>query len=207
MKKLIYFYDALCGWCYGFGPTMLQVAEEYEDWSIDVISGGMVTGDREGPVGNMADYILDAIPRVEEMSGVEFGQPYIEMMKEGTAIASSVYPSKALATYKLLGGKEALKMASGIQKLWFEKGLDLGEKSNYEHLIRESDVDFNAWADSVDSAHAEKAMQQDFNTSQQFGIQGFPSLVAHKEDKYYLIARGFLPADAVGQALRKVEEE
>ena len=204
--KLIYFYDALCGWCYAFSPTIWNVAKENKNWSIEVVSGGMVTGDRIGPVGNMAEYILNAIPRVEEMSGVQFGQPYMDMMKEGSTVASSILPSKALSAYKLLDGKHPLKIASEIQKMWFVKGLDLSEKSNYEKLIRDSDVDFNAWADTVDSKHAEESMNGDFNKAQQFGIQGFPSLVAQKEDKYYLIARGFLPEEKLVEVLQKVEE-
>lgn len=205
MKKLIYFYDALCGWCYGFSPTILSVAEEMNDWHVEVVSGGMVTGDRVGSVGNMAEYILNAIPRVEEMAGVKFGDPYIEMMKEGSTVASSIFPSKALSAYKLLDGKHSLRVASEIQKLWFEKGLDLSEKANYENIIRNSDVNFDAWADTVNSKHAEKAMEEDFGKSQQFGIQGFPSLVAQKEDKYYLVARGFLPQSQLIDVLRKVE--
>lgn len=48
-------------------------------------------------------------------------------------------------------------------------------------------------------------MEEDFGKSQQFGIQGFPSLVAQKEDKYYLVARGFLPQSQLIDVLRKVE--
>jgi putative protein-disulfide isomerase len=207
MKKLIYFYDALCGWCYGFSPAIREVSAEFEHWSIEVVSGGMVTGERIGPVGNMAEYILNAIPRVEEMAGVEFGESYIEMMKEGSTVASSIFPSKALSAYKLLEGKNSLAVSSEIQKLWFEKGLDLSEKSNYEEIIRNSDVNYNAWADTVGSKHAEKAMEEDFMKSQQFGIQGFPSIVAQKGDKYYLVARGFLPAENLREVLQKIEEE
>lgn len=206
-KKLIYFYDALCGWCYGFSPTILEVVNQLEGWDTEVVSGGMVVGDRIGPVGNMAEYILNSIPRVEEMTGVEFGEPYVEVLKEGSMISSSIYPSKALSAYKILGGKQSLKIASEIQKLWFSKGLDLSEKAHYEALIRNSDVDFNAWADTVDTAHAEREMNADFQKAQQFGIQGFPSLVAQKGDKYYLIARGFLPGDRLREVLEKVEND
>ncbi len=50
--KLIYVYDALCGWCYGFSPVMMQLHSKYKD-SIDfqVVSGGMITGNRIGPIG------------------------------------------------------------------------------------------------------------------------------------------------------------
>jgi putative protein-disulfide isomerase len=204
--KLSYFYDALCGWCYAFSPAILSAANQRQGWNVEVVSGGMVTGDRIGPVGNMAEYILSAIPRVEEMSGVEFGQPYIDMMKEGSTVASSIFPSKALSAYKLLDGKHPLRIASEIQKMWFVKGLDLSEKSNYEKLIRDSDVDFNAWADTVDSKHTEEAMNLDFGKAQQFGIEGFPSLVAQKDGKYYLIARGFLPGEKLNEILQKIEE-
>ena len=56
-----YVYDALCGWCYGFSPVMQNVAAKYDDrLNFEVISGGMVTGPRVGPIGQVAPYIKSA---------------------------------------------------------------------------------------------------------------------------------------------------
>jgi len=39
--KLIYYFDALCGWCFGFSPVISQLEKEFEDrLNFEVISGG-----------------------------------------------------------------------------------------------------------------------------------------------------------------------
>lgn len=53
--KIIYLYAALCGWCYGFSPVLHQFQEKYKgDVTIEVISGGMITGKKIGPIGKVA---------------------------------------------------------------------------------------------------------------------------------------------------------
>src|SRR6476469_261652 len=102
MIKFIYVYDALCGWCYGFSPVIKKVFEVYKDEAdFEVISGGMVIGEREGfPDEQTSKYILGAIPRVEEMTGVKFSDGYKQKLADRTMYQSSLKPSVALAVYK-----------------------------------------------------------------------------------------------------------
>ena len=64
--RIIYFFDTLCGWCYGFSPVIKQIADKYGDeFDFEVISGGMMMGERVQPASVMADYILNAYKTVE----------------------------------------------------------------------------------------------------------------------------------------------
>ena len=92
MNTLIYVYDALCGWCYGFSPVMQQLHEKYsKEMDFTVLSGGMVTGERVGPIGQVAGYISEAYKTVEAHSGVQFGDGFLNgILKEGKAIFNSV---------------------------------------------------------------------------------------------------------------------
>ena len=52
---VLYVFDPLCGWCYGFSPVMVKLNDNYkENVKFVVISGGMVVGDRIGPLGEKA---------------------------------------------------------------------------------------------------------------------------------------------------------
>jgi putative protein-disulfide isomerase len=64
---IFYVFDPMCGWCFGFSGVIKQAAKDYQnDFEFVAISGGMVVGEREGPIGDFADYILGAYKRVEE---------------------------------------------------------------------------------------------------------------------------------------------
>ncbi|MFW5762224.1 MAG: DsbA family protein, partial [Cyclobacteriaceae bacterium] len=94
MHKIIYCYDALCGWCYGFSPVMEKIHQQYQqDFQFEVISGGMITGERIGPVGEVAPYIKQAYKLVENTTGVKFGDDFLRVLNEGKAIFTSIPPA------------------------------------------------------------------------------------------------------------------
>ena len=81
--KIIYVYDALCGWCYGFSPVMEQFYRKQHDAvDFEVISGGMITGSRMGPIGEVAPYIRWAYKEVEEKTRVTFGEAFLKQVLE-----------------------------------------------------------------------------------------------------------------------------
>jgi putative protein-disulfide isomerase len=62
---MIYCYDAYCGWCYGFSPVIKKIAAEYSNQlDIEVLSGGMMTGEAAMPIEKIGPYIQTADKRV-----------------------------------------------------------------------------------------------------------------------------------------------
>ncbi|HQW87227.1 MAG TPA: hypothetical protein PLH93_08590, partial [Flavobacteriales bacterium] len=139
---LLYVMDPLCGWCYAFGHELDEVRRQLAD-SIDVqlVLGGMVTGDREGPMGDMAGYILGAIPRLESYTGVRIGEPYKEQLRQGTRWSSSVPPSLAIAAFRTLAPDRTVAFAHEVQHACFRDGLDLNDKALYPTLAARHGVD------------------------------------------------------------------
>ena len=77
--QILYLFDPLCGWCYGFSHTILSFYKSKKDeFDFVTIPGGMVTGGRVGPISQMEDYISKSYPKVEKMTGIKFGESYTE---------------------------------------------------------------------------------------------------------------------------------
>ena len=75
---LIYCYDAYCGWCYGFSPIIKKIAEEYSfQLDVEVLSGGMMIGENKMPIEKIGPYIQGAYKRVEEVTGIKFGDDFL----------------------------------------------------------------------------------------------------------------------------------
>jgi putative protein-disulfide isomerase len=115
--KLIYIYDALCGWCYGFSPVMQQIHAKYVGrLEFEVLSGGMMMGLRAGPIGEVAPYIERAYPDVERATGVRFGEDFLEkILRPGTAVLSSEMPGMALTAFRKHRPAEVLQFAHALQ--------------------------------------------------------------------------------------------
>lgn len=103
---VLYLYDALCGWCFGFSPVMQQLQETWRDQvAFDVLSGGMVPPDFAQPIGAKAAYIAAAYKQVEEYTGVHFGAAYLHHIfhpAESPWVEESLTPAVALCLLSTL---------------------------------------------------------------------------------------------------------
>jgi putative protein-disulfide isomerase len=197
MKKntLITVYDPLCGWCFGFGPVLLQVEDKYRDrLDFDIISGGMITGTSVGPLSNMATFISQAYPVVEQHTGVKFGPGFLKTLEEGSVTFSSLEPSNVLKVLKELFPAEALQAAHEIQAIIYQEGINPVRYEDYLPLFIRRGVKEEKAMELLKSAETSQATVLDFAQSQQWGIRGFPAcLVETADGKLYGISNGFLP--------------
>lgn len=189
---ILYVYDPLCGWCYGFSPVMVRLYEQYKDSvEFDVISGGMVVGDRIGPLGEKAAYIREAYKTVEQKMGVKFGDKYVnEILAEGTAIQTSIPASKLLVAFKSLDSGKAILYAHELQNALYRDGV---YPDDLRGLLESTDT-FGVSKDDIltiaESDEVIGAMEHDFKMSSQLGVSGFPTVFIIKDNTINVIARG-----------------
>jgi putative protein-disulfide isomerase len=191
--KIIYVYDALCGWCYGFSPVMNKFYENHKvECNFEAVSGGMITGDRIGPIGDVAPYISWAYLDVEKATGIKFGTDFLDKtLKQGTAIFSSIKPSIALSVFKTLQPQNGIAFASALNKAIYYDGLEPENVNAYKKLA----TDFNLNADDFiakmqDSTYL-KLAEADFARSNQLGVNGFPSVFVEHNGKIFKLASGY----------------
>ena len=67
--ELVYAFDPLCGWCYGFGGALRALRGARPDLRIALRMGGLVTGDRIGLYSAAAEYIRTASARLTAVTG------------------------------------------------------------------------------------------------------------------------------------------
>ena len=205
--KIIYFFDTLCGWCYGFSPVIKKLAERYGDeFDFEVISGGMVTGERVQPASVMADYILDAYPRLETMTGVTFGEPYLAMLRAGTRVQSSFEPSLVMTTFKYLLPEKAVFFAHDLQKANYYDGLDLNDFANYQTLVESYGLDWATFTEKMQTEAMKKATLQDFETSTAYGVTGFPTVFFENETVRSQLSQGYQSFENLDDLMQQVME-
>lgn len=196
--------DPLCGWCYGFSPVIVKLQEQYKD-TLDfaVIPGGMVTGARVQPVAAISGYILQSYQRVEEYSGAKFGEPYLDMLREGSEINNSEPPCRAIHTFAQLQPQNIIAYTHALQLKQFVDGRSFNDTDTYRELATEFGIDADDFLAQMESEEMRYGTQQEFQWVQAAGISGFPCTVLQKEDKYYLVSRGFQTYEATVEVLEK----
>lgn len=209
MPRIIYVYDALCGWCYGFSPVMRRFYDTYtNEFDFDVLSGGMMTGARVRPIAESMGYIEQAYKVVEERTGVRFGEAYLtNILKPGTYLSDSEKPGMAMTLFKAVLPARAIEFAGMIQNALYRDGMDLNVDANYGALVEPFDIDPDEFVAHLSDPPIREQTWAEFHLVSQYQINGFPSVIIEQGNQLFLVAGGYLPYEAfeanVQRALRQ----
>ncbi|MFN3529619.1 MAG: DsbA family protein [Bacteroidia bacterium] len=203
--ELIYLFDPLCGWCYGFGPHLHQFAKQHPDIQYTVLAGGMVTGARVGPLSQIAPYIREGVQRVEQLSGVKFGPHFLQDLHgEGKTHMDSAPPSKAFIIFKKHRPEAAVALAHEIQKVFYADGKDLNLAESYEALCEGYELDFASFKTDFEGMDYQLATRDEFDEVARYGVSGYPSVILKIKEQYFLMAQGFAPAAQLEKTLLSI---
>lgn len=213
--KLVYAYDALCGWCYGFSPVIEAFHhkhhQEYE--KIEVLSGGMITGDRIGPIGEVAAYIKDAYKTVEDRCGVNFGEAFLnDILEEGSAMFTSIPAAIALSILKKQKPELALSFAATLQKAVYFEGIKPADIEAYAELASRQPFGLNKqdFLHQMELAENKQLAENDFKSCYQiYGVNGFPTvfLIDEAQMNGVQLCRGYAPLDQLEKAFEAAKKQ
>lgn len=209
---LIYCYDAYCGWCYGFSPVIKQIAEDYQSKiHTEVLSGGMVLPEEPVHISATAGYIKGAYKRVEELTGIKFGEDYlwhINNPDESDWFPSSEKPAIAMSIFKEIYPDMQVQFAADLQYGLHYDGRDLTDNEAYRHLLEKYKIDADDFYKKLKSeAYKEKAYYE-FQLCKQLQVTGFPQvLMQASENKFHLLARGYTDYETLQKRIDLVLHE
>jgi putative protein-disulfide isomerase len=203
--EVIYIFDPLCGWCYGFSPVMQKIYAEFKsDYDFLVLSGGMITGDRVGPIGLVAPYIKEAYKSVEQTTGVKFGEKFLnEILAKGEAVFNSALPARALATFRLFKPHESLAFASQLQKAIYYDGINLYHDESYGQIAEGFGIDLTSFIQKMKEPQIEEIVNNEFEMVAGMGIRAFPSVVLRKGKELSLISTGYKDYEDMRDCLKE----
>ena len=210
--KVIYCYDAYCGWCYGFSPVIKEIwLKHREQFDFETISGGMIPVEATKHIGAIAEYIQGAYQTVEQMTGVTFGKDYLWHIfnpDESDWYPNSEMAAIAMAIFRELYPDQTIAFASDLQYALYEEGRDLTDKEAYRHFLEKYSIEADVFYQKLASeAYKEKAYY-DFSLIKQLRVNGFPTVFLQLDDaKLYMIARGFSTLEDVEQRMNKILAE
>ena len=188
--KLLYVYDALCGWCYGFSPTLKAFAKT-QGVGIDVVSGGMIRGPREGMLSEVAPYIRTAYRDVEQRTGVKFGEAFVEVLMNGDIYMTSEPAAALLAWAREQAPARQLDAAHELQQGIYYHGYGPRSEELARHLATSLGLDADAAVAAMTAEAYRVLAERDFAIARQLEVRGFPALFVVREDGLLPIANGY----------------
>jgi len=207
--KIIYVYDALCGWCYGFSQVIMECFEKHkDDFVFEVLSGGMMIGDKVGSINKIAPFIKSAYHSVESTTGIKFGEPYLRHLEDGTMILNSEMPSIALSVFKLYFPDMSVSFVHDLQNAIYFDGKNPNDYDLYRYLAVNFGIDPDEFEAKMKLDASKESAYYDFALVKQLRVESFPAVLIQTSDTgFYLIAKGFTDSDTLELRISNVLKE
>ncbi|MDQ0688376.1 putative protein-disulfide isomerase [Streptomyces achromogenes] len=198
--KLIYVFDAYCGWSHGFSPTLREVISRHPELAVEVVSGGLFTGSRRVPIRAFG-YVRGANATIAELTGVEFGEAYEKLIADGSFVMDSEAAARGLAALRQAAPTRAAELAMALQHAFYVDGLSLSDPETYRKLAGQAGLGAEDAAAAFGAPGTRTEAEADFARAAGLGVDGFPTLLAVDGERTTALARGRATADDVERRL------
>ncbi|MEV7733079.1 DsbA family protein [Streptomyces sp. NPDC088921] len=198
--KLVYVFDAYCGWSHGFTATLREITTRHPDLPVEVVSGGLFTGGRRVPIRDFG-YVQGANAQIAEQTGAEFGEAYEQLIADGSFVMDSEAAARGVAAVRQVAPDRATELATALQHAFYVDGLSLSEAATYRTVAQAAGLDADAVVAAFEAPEAQTAARADFRRAGRLGVSGFPTLLAVDGEDIVPLARGHATADEVDRRL------
>jgi putative protein-disulfide isomerase len=203
--RLLLFADTMCSWCYGFAPEMQLVLSSLGG-EIDLLlfAGGLRPFTKEAMPPDLRAKLQGAYQRIGELTG----QPFAPAWQGDENFVYDTEPAaRAVVTIRHLSPGEEYPFMGAIQRAFYAEGEDITKPDVLAKHAEAFGIKRETFLESFDSETMRATTLGDFKLAQQFGIDGFPTLVLHKkdaagEDRFVLISQGYAKAPMVLERTR-----
>lgn len=181
--KLYYFFDAYCGWCYGFDAILEPFVKAHPEIEIQLVSGGLFT---EGNAISAFPHIPMANQRITQAFGVKFGENYQKLLQEGSFVPNSLGAAIGFGILReKLEPREALFLLGRMQKAFYVEGKSLSSVETYKELAQAYGLDAQKVEEEFQKLSAEMKVHPDFLLTKEWNVQSFPTLWVEKDKQKY----------------------
>ncbi|MBS4192889.1 DsbA family protein [Bacillus sp. FJAT-49705] len=201
--KLIYVWDAYCGWCYGFSKSLQGFNENHPELPLTVLSGGLFVGHKKLPIASFS-HIPEANKRISQLTGVEFGTPFQTLLEEGAFVMDSEAAAKGFSALRFFAPERAYYLASSMQQAFYYEGKSLNDPATYRKIAIAHNLDPEAVLARFEDVASTKDAHEDFMKVQQLGVQSYPTLFLQKGDEFIGLGGGVMTAEKIEARLESI---
>ncbi len=202
--KLHYILDPMCSWCYGFSRTMDTVLSQLPDnISLHYVMGGLAPDSNEPMPQEMQQYVQNAWKAVSKRTGAEVN---FDFWTRGRP-KRSTYPScRAVIAAGLQNREQIPAMIKAIQTAYYRQARNPSNNDTLIQLAGEIGLNPDQFTADLTSNRVEHLLLADFNFKNRLGVQGFPTLILEKEEKFYALTIGYAEPEIILERLKIVME-
>ena len=185
--KLHYIFDPLCGWCYAASPLLRALSERFGSQLKLALHPGLLFAQPRDIDPAYREHIVSADRRIATLTGVDFGAPYIERVRDAAVLRyHSGPPAAAVLAVMAQRPELGLPMLEAIQRSHYVLGANVSDVATLSALALALGVDAQEFAHALPLALAALPASSDEarRLLDEVGGNGFPTLVLERAGRY-----------------------
>ena len=198
--KLVYVFDAYCGWSYGFAPTLAEVTRRHPHLEVQVVSGGLFTGARRVPIRDFG-YVQGANAKITELTGAVFGPGYERLIADGSFVMDSEDAARGIAALGQAAPDRIVELAAALQHALYVDGMSLSDPTTYRFVADAAGLDAYIVVAAFAASGSVVSARDDFARAADLDVHSYPTLLAIDGERQTTLAVGHASADAIDRLL------
>lgn len=188
-KHVLFFGDPMCSWCWGFAPELQNIVDQIQGRAqFEMVMGGLRPGTVEPWDPSMRSYIRHHWQDVEAKTG----QPFDFARFDDEDFVYDTEPGcRALITVRSFAPEKSLAMYEALQRGFYAGNLNITKTEVLAELAASIGIEGDQFRTKFTAPEMRKQVSFDFQRSQAFGVQGFPSVLCADDGQYGFLTLGY----------------
>lgn len=194
-KRLIFFADPMCSWCWGFAPVISAIHTEFGDFApIRLVVGGLRAGETRPMDRKSKNYIRDHWEHVQSATGQPFDFGFFD--RDGF-VYDTEPACRAVVAMRNLAPALALSYFEAVQRAFYVDNRDVTDGDTLTDIAHSAGIDRAAFEAVFAATEIAEATRADFSLTHALGISGFPSVILEDDAGQAFLTIGYRPLEAL----------
>jgi putative protein-disulfide isomerase len=199
-KRILYFADPMCSWCWGFSPVIAEIARvSGERAPIRLIVGGLRAGETRPMDGRAKAYVRHHWEQVQATTGQPFDFAFFE--REGFVYDTEPACRAAVAA-RSLAPEVTLDYLAAVQRAFYAENRDVTLEDELADVAAALGLSRDDFVTVYRAPEVAEAARADFALAPELGIADFPTVVLQDDRQLTLLSAGYQPFAALEADLR-----
>lgn len=182
MVKIHYFFDPMCGWCYGATP-LVEILKTTPNVQVILHPGGMIKRRAMDPGFRSMAQGYDK--KIAELTGQVFSEAYNKRLAGNDTIILDSYITAEAVDVMETYNQKGFEMLKAIQQAHYQLGLDVSNKSILADIASKLGVERALWLNMMEQGEKEivSKVQHSQLLMNQWSVRGFPTFIREEKAK------------------------
>lgn len=199
-KRVLYFADPMCSWCWGFSPVIGAIADACAETApVRLCVGGLRAGETRAMDARSKAYIRHHWQEVEALTR----QPFDYRFFEREDFVYDTGPAcRAAVAVRCLRPEAALAYLAAVQHAFYAENRDVTREQELAAIALALGMPEEEFVAVFRAPEIERATHADFELTQRLGISGFPTVLLLADNQLAALAVGYRPFAELESDLR-----